>query len=1108
MTDDTRLRTSELARDFDPAPYYDDIRICLDASLEQPWIGIPALRSLLERACKELTAGVDRQFSGLFPLMTYVFDALLVPATLREELHGLRKLGNHQLHNVHASTDEELRAGSRALCRFLEEISGRSAPISLLSRTDTDHRLSRPRSSGSASLLVDVTAVVVDKGGGGRLEDGTPFATLFCRFEDDESASGNLATLRCVEPHHILIRQVWPSSVLRFSSLTVVDADQHVYRTNSRTLAILEPDYLVDAVDIASCFGHQGQAPQEYLVSQLGYDQPNWKATVGTIINSLFDALLLLPQDGLDEADIDSLIREASRHLTLAFFLHGPELRQRILHDVRDQYPHLVAAVRRLRKNTPLLSIEPFFMSPRHGLQGRLDVLLEDPATGTRHVVELKSGKAPNSGVWKNHEAQVACYALLLNWVYGRWSGSSHVLYSREARHAFRAVPAQSRLNERDLLQVRNAIIATEHRLTQDAASLILGLREEHLDSLNPFSRTRAEDLISAFGGADPLEQAYLSLHLGLAAREHWRDKVGGGSQDSGYGMASLWLLNPEEKRRQFGLVAPMELTTLEKVREEILLRFRHETRDANFRPDDFVLLYPWQEPHGGDPTRHLILKGILREYGNGELSLFLISRQTDRSHFEKYSFWAMEHDTLWSTYRYSLQSMTTFLEAPPERRALLLGRRAPARPDGDEAEEDGSVDAMIARACAAPEYFLIVGPPGTGKTRHALAGIVERLGTEPEGRIVVLAYTNRAVDEIRDALRGRQLRALDLRRDVKDLDSEEDLNTLLAEHRILISTVFSFLRDSRYLLSHLSISAIVVDEASQLLDIHLVGLLSLPCRFILIGDDRQLPAVVQQNEIQTRAPEILHPLGIHDARCSLFERLLATCEREGWHWAWGMLTRQGRMHEDLAHYVNTRYYEGRLTVREKWQTRIDRTWKSTSPDPLEAALARSRLLFFSLPPEPQPYAHEGQARLLLRILHTMERKRGTELRPEDIGIITPYRVQIARIRALLPPAWKGILVDTVERYQGSERDIILVSLPINHLGALATLSVPSITHPHVDRKLNVTLTRARQRLILTGCADILEHNPWYRDLLENLRARNAVIEGADRFLQEDNDVR
>ncbi len=1108
MSDETTNRTSDIGRDFDPAPYYDDIRICLDASQDQPWLGIPALRSLMERACKELTTAVDRQFSGLFPLLTFVCDTLHVPTSLREELHGLRKLGNHQLHSVHTSTIEELRAGARALCCFLEEVSGQSPPLPLRARIDTDHRLSRTRTSESLSRRVDVTAVVVERGSGGTNQDGTPYATIYCRFEDDESASGHLATVRCLAPHHILIRQVWPSSVLRFSSLTVVDGEQHVYRTNERTLAILEPDYLVDAVDIASCFGAQGQAPQEYLVSLLGYDQPNWKATVGTIINSLFDALLLMPQDRIDEVDVDVLIRDASRHLTLAFFLHGPELRHRILQDVRDQYPHLVAAVRRLRKNDPILSIEPFFMSPRHGVQGRLDVMLENPATGTRHVVELKSGKAPSNGVWKNHEAQVACYALLLNWVYGRWSGSSHVLYSRESRRAFRELPAQSRLNERDLLLVRNAIIATEHRLTQDAASLILGLREEHLDALTPFSRTRGEDLIAAFGKADPIELAYLSLHLGLAAREHWRDKVGGGSQDSGYGMASLWLLSPEEKRRQFGLVAPMELTTIESVREEVLLRFRHNTRDANFRPDDFVILYPWQEPDGGDPTRHLILKGVLRAYGPEELSLYLISRQTDRSHFEKFGAWAMEHDTLWSTYRYSLQSITTFLEAPPERRALLLGRRAPTRPAREETEDDGSVDAMIARACAAPEYFLIVGPPGTGKTRHALAGIVERLGTEREGMIVVLAYTNRAVDEIRDALLSRQRRVLDLRRDVKDLDSEEDLTALLEEHPILLSTVFSFLRDSRYLLSHLSISSIVVDEASQLLDSHLVGLLSLPCRFILIGDDRQLPAVVQQNDIQTRAPEILHPLGIHDARCSLFERLLDTCEREGWHWAWGMLTQQGRMHEDLARYVNVRYYEGRLTVREEWQTRIDRTWKANSADPIEAAFSHSRLLFFSLPPEPVPYAHEGQARLILRILQTLKRKHGSDLRPEDIGIITPYRVQIARIRALLPPDLRGILVDTVERYQGSERDVILVSLPINHLGALSTLSVPSTIHPLVDRKLNVTLTRARQRLVLTGCADILEHNPWYRDLLEDLRARNALIEEADRFLQEEAHVR
>ena len=107
------------------------------------------------------------------------------------------------------------------------------------------------------------------------------------------------------------------------------------------------------------------------------------------------------------------------------------------------------------------------------------------------------------------------------------------------------------------------------------------------------------------------------------------------------------------------------------------------------------------------------------------------------------------------------------------------------------------------------------------------------------------------------------------------------------------------------------------------------------------------------------------------------------------------------------------------------------------------------------------------------------------------LGIITTYRSQIATIRGALQakgiPALMDVSVDTVERYQGSERDVILYSFCVNHRYQLKFL--PNLTEENgvlIDRKLNVALTRARKQLIAMGCVEILRQNPLYARFVDS----------------------
>ena len=103
-----------------------------------------------------------------------------------------------------------------------------------------------------------------------------------------------------------------------------------------------------------------------------------------------------------------------------------------------------------------------------------------------------------------------------------------------------------------------------------------------------------------------------------------------------------------------------------------------------------------------------------------------------------------------------------------------------------------------------------------------------------------------------------------------------------------------------------------------------------------------------------------------------------------------------------------------------------------------------------------------------------------------SLGIITPYRAQIACIRQVIStidhPIIADITIDTVERYQGSARDVIILSTCVNYPFQLRSLQ--SLSDQGIDRKLNVAFTRAREQFILVGNRDILSQSNSYRHLI------------------------
>jgi len=322
-----------------------------------------------------------------------------------------------------------------------------------------------------------------------------------------------------------------------------------------------------------------------------------------------------------------------------------------------------------------------------------------------------------------------------------------------------------------------------------------------------------------------------------------------------------------------------------------------------------------------------------------------------------------------------------------------------------------------------------------------------------------------------------------------EEVRSRRSLIDLLKDQRIIVSTIAS-ITGAQDVFKLVSLSTVIIDEASQILEPLLAGILPLFKKSILIGDHKQLPAVVAQSPDRTRVDDAqLHELHLFNTRTSYFERMYSLAATRNWSWAFGCLYEQGRMHDDIMQFVSENFYESNLIVLPKTISGRDliqpmQKPKAVSGSNLSNAIMSRRMIFIPSEAEsdaPWLKTNDDEARIVVEVIRELH-----EMYPDfSIGVITPFRAQIANIRAHLNDAGMNpddFTVDTVERYQGSARDVIVLSVCVNDTNQL--MQVVSLSDEGVDRKLNVAITRAREQFIWTGAPSVLSENALYSKLI------------------------
>lgn len=929
------------------------------------------------------------------------------------------------------------------------------------------------------------------------------------------------------EPTIKVIRAVFQFPVT-INLLDVEIDDQGVYRPQA---FVVEPDYLIDVSAVAECFRDGQPDPWSFLLKRYLPFVPAIPLVVGNIANFFLDELMTRK-----EVVFQDLKKKIFQTNPLVFCLFEDAQVREIIQNSQLHYITLKQMVgggfadQQIEPDDCFL--EPTFFSERYGLQGRLDVFYRDPNGGPRSaIVELKSGKPfmPNTyGIGASHYIQTLLYDLLIRSAFGaQLDPTCFILYSGQQERPLRFAPVV-KAQQYEALQIRNQLVAIEYLLAK------LGMDEGSLEDqgqklfgrLNPsqakgFAQRDLALFNDVFQALTPLEKSYFTAFSGFIAREHQLAKTGVQHAESFNGMASLWLNKLEEKKENFEILSHLKVVENQaKNANPIVVFSRTEQTDplANFRKGDIAVLYPLSD----DVLSNQIFKCTIIELNHESVSIRLRSPQFNDSLFSEALFWNLEHDLLDSSFNSQYRGLFEWASTVPEKRRLLMGLLPPGKPltttfqFGNALTEEQTH--ILNRALAAPDYFLLWGPPGTGKTSIMLANMVKWLLENTTENILLLAYTNRAVDEIcmsiesllptvstqyfrigsRYSTDERFYNQL-LENLIADAGSRQALKAIIDSRRIVVATVAS-IASRPELLQLKSFQRVIVDEASQILEPMLVGILPRFKQFILIGDHKQLPAVVtQSSEVSAVRNEQLYESGFTNLRNALFERLYKQCQVNGWDWAYAQLSHQGRMHTDIMAFPNEFFYEQKLHIlpapspySQQQTAPLNRYSADQSLDVLEQLLCKSRAIFLPTTVDESSASQKtnaNEAQLIADLVLRIQKLYASTQRPitsGTIGIITPYRAQIAQIQRVLELHridTSLITIDTVERYQGGAREIILISLCTNAPGQIETLA--ALSDEGVDRRLNVALTRAREQVIVLGNPEILQYSSLYKALIE-----------------------
>lgn len=1103
------------------------IEALADLTAATPDVRNKNLHAVLVQVCYEGVRDTQMAFGNLFAQIDYLCRAHGVGVADTVAIQTMRRHSN----SSEAIADADWRYDLRALALLVSAVGSEPVPPYLVGRIPVAGR----RPAGHQAVNRRYLRCVVS-----RADDHYIYA--------DTDHDSTEPTVRVAYGAHEYLR----SLLRRGTQLNLLDC--HGDDPLEPSLIVLEPDYLVDISAIARCFTDYGHHPLSYTVNRLASAANSQAILLGNFAGRALDDII----NHADDYDWHDTLRASFRERAMEYctcpdFNSHDDFKTAALRQVdnlRGIVSHLFgpdgAGERRQGYDRSRAILEPSFVCEQLGIQGRVDLMTTD----LRLLVEQKSGANYNiqsghpnrygSYQKEDHYVQLLLYAGVLRYNFDRRHSQTdlRLLYSKYPLPGGLVSVNYYQALFYEAIAFRNRIVAQEYAYARQGFGPVIDrLTPETLNERQISGRfytdyiyRQQQQLLGPLHALSPVARAYLAAMATFVYREQLAAKVGV-HEGVGTSMADLWNMPLATKREMGNIYTGLTIMSKERSSgrggyDTITLRVPDQGADflPNFRTGDMVYLYAYQgEP---DVRRALLFKGSLTDIHTHRITLHLNDGQQNPQILAEGTY-AVEHGGSDSTFTAQLRSLRELVSSSGPRLDLLLGQRQPTADASRQLTRSYSpaYDDILLKAKRANDFFLLVGPPGTGKTSMALRFMVEEALTDASASLLLMSYTNRAVDEICamldeaaiDYLRIGGAYTCDARFRPHLLDSRlgatprlDHVRHTLAAARVVVATT-STLQSRAYLFELRQFSLAIVDEASQILEPSVVGLLARVPRFILVGDYKQLPAVVQQPAALSRVDDpLLRDMGLYDCRDSLFERLYRREMAQGRTDFVGILRRQGRMHPDVAEFPNRMFYRREqlqcVPLPHQGESFI---YPQDVAVPADDALGRlmhtHRNLFLAsatnVAPTQSDKVNPAEAQVVARLLGRIYRYYGAHFdAAHTVGVIVPYRNQIAMIRHCLEAtgieALGHVTIDTVERYQGSQRDIIIYSFTIQHAYQLDFLTANCFEEDgHViDRKLNVALTRARKQLILTGHEPTLRHNALFARLVDHVTIHGGYV--------------
>ncbi|MFZ6010008.1 MAG: AAA domain-containing protein, partial [Bacteroidota bacterium] len=469
-------------------------------------------------------------------------------------------------------------------------------------------------------------------------------------------------------------------------------------------------------------------------------------------------------------------------------------------------------------------------------------------------------------------------------------------------------------------------------------------------------------------------------------------------------------------------------------------------------------------------------------------------------------------------------------------KKIIFGAERSTLRTENIKPEASGILNEIqyeaLIKVISIEDVGFIHGPPGTGKTTTLVQAI--KYVAKSEKQVLVCAPSNAAVDLLVDKLSElglntlrighparvteqtlsktldakiashpsyQELRALrkkmeqvraaaskfkrnygyhekeqrrQLKQEAKLLKSDADLlefyivNDLLQNSEAICCTLVG---SSHPVLRGKKFNTVFIDEAAQALEPACWIPLLRSQRVIFAGDHQQLPPTIKSMEA---------------ARQGLAETLFEKGVKNQPHAA-SMLQVQYRMHEDIMKFSSRYFYKDKLIAHESVRTKLLRPNQS----PVEFIDTAGCGYAEAQDPETLSRMNVEEAQLLMTQVEKLAEEVGVDLWIQEqitLGIITPYSAQVDQLRKLaeassvLESLNKLVAINTVDAFQGQERDVIAISfVRSNDKGEVGFLGD--------IRRTNVAMTRARKKLIMVGDSATLGSHPFYLELLDFTQA-------------------